>query len=69
MLHEDCVYQRFGASMTLTRPEISISVKRSKSPAMLGNSMSMLVNGPTVKMEPLLLTGGWSMVPHDHEEL
>ena len=42
---------------TLTRPEISISVKRSKSPAAPGNSVSVLANGPTVKNGAPLLTG------------
>ena len=35
---------------TRTRPEISISVKRSKSPAAPVNNVSMLANGPTLKI-------------------
>ena len=35
---------------TWTRPEISISVKRSKSPAAPVNNVSVLVNGPTLKI-------------------
>ena len=33
-----------------TRPEISISVNRSKSPAALVNNMSVLANGPMLKI-------------------